>query len=351
MTQQYYIHIGTPKTGSTSIQGFMDVNRDVLKRDGVYYPQMGKASHNQLFFAKKGYRRLGLNEQRRAWKKLIASARKSRAPKVVVSAEVLVQCDSPEVAQIRDLFAGEDVSIICYMRRQDLFLNSRYLQLLKSGNVSLSLDEFLADARYSPKPLDMIRHWAQCFGDEKLLVVPFERSSLQPSLVQNFLNCIDLPMKSDYKMTPSKNISPSPEIISMLVELARWEREGGITAAERKSVLSAFSSTNYRESGGKKQKVTLLTPEQQRTLIAVCQSDYEEIARRFLGRADGIMFNDPVMIDESGGGLPPVSPLGTFVMLNAIEMAKRFDRLEKKFFHKKILRGCKKLAMALRGDN
>ncbi|HHY1340405.1 TPA: hypothetical protein ACV09T_001846, partial [Campylobacter jejuni] len=33
-----YIHIGTPKTGTTSIQKFLTLNREILKQNGYYYP-------------------------------------------------------------------------------------------------------------------------------------------------------------------------------------------------------------------------------------------------------------------------------------------------------------------------
>ncbi|EPS8491152.1 hypothetical protein ACVH8G_001789 [Campylobacter jejuni] len=33
-----YIHIGTPKTGTTSIQKFLTLNREILKANGYYYP-------------------------------------------------------------------------------------------------------------------------------------------------------------------------------------------------------------------------------------------------------------------------------------------------------------------------
>ena len=35
-----YIHIGTPKTGTTSIQNFCGLNREKLKEQGVLYPIM-----------------------------------------------------------------------------------------------------------------------------------------------------------------------------------------------------------------------------------------------------------------------------------------------------------------------
>src|SRR5262249_3476238 len=38
-----YLHIGTHKTGTTSIQVALDGARDALKRRGVLYPQAGRA--------------------------------------------------------------------------------------------------------------------------------------------------------------------------------------------------------------------------------------------------------------------------------------------------------------------
>ncbi|MCR5603573.1 MAG: hypothetical protein K6G27_07720 [Lachnospiraceae bacterium] len=35
-----YLHIGTPKTGTTAIQKFFELNEDVLRRYGISYPLM-----------------------------------------------------------------------------------------------------------------------------------------------------------------------------------------------------------------------------------------------------------------------------------------------------------------------
>ncbi|ECK1948373.1 hypothetical protein FQV93_06695, partial [Campylobacter lari] len=43
-----YVHIGTPKTGTTSIQKFLNDNREALKQIGYYYPVTLSENHWEL---------------------------------------------------------------------------------------------------------------------------------------------------------------------------------------------------------------------------------------------------------------------------------------------------------------
>ena len=43
-----YIHVGTPKTGTSAIQVFFTKNRKLLKEKGVCYPNLGFDFPDQL---------------------------------------------------------------------------------------------------------------------------------------------------------------------------------------------------------------------------------------------------------------------------------------------------------------
>lgn len=36
-----YLHIGTPKTGTTALQNFLPANEEVLEQHGICYPDFG----------------------------------------------------------------------------------------------------------------------------------------------------------------------------------------------------------------------------------------------------------------------------------------------------------------------
>ena len=49
MGMELYLHIGTEKTGTTTIQSFLAANRDLLKRNRILYPRApGEQNHRAL---------------------------------------------------------------------------------------------------------------------------------------------------------------------------------------------------------------------------------------------------------------------------------------------------------------
>lgn len=85
------------------------------------------------------------------------------------------------------------------------------------------------------------------------------------------------------------------------------------------------------------------TPEQQVAILDKHAEEYQEIAARF-GEGDGTLYNDPVVIDESGGNL---SLSGEAVLLVASALhkhnLKQNARIEQKLIHKKITKTWQKL--------
>ncbi|WP_243547212.1 hypothetical protein [Pseudodesulfovibrio tunisiensis] len=92
MKKQVYIHIGMPKTGSTSIQHYIYLNREKMARRGVFYDvgERQKESHAHLISeSNNGFLEIaGLGCQEAAWKRLLKKANHSNCEKIVVSSEL-----------------------------------------------------------------------------------------------------------------------------------------------------------------------------------------------------------------------------------------------------------------------
>ncbi|EAM0837733.1 hypothetical protein D4A63_09900, partial [Campylobacter coli] len=75
-----YVHIGTPKTGTTTIQNFL-FNQDKIKKYGFYYPKnfISKQQHWPLMTAVK--------TQKINLKLLLAEIKGSKCEKVIFSSE------------------------------------------------------------------------------------------------------------------------------------------------------------------------------------------------------------------------------------------------------------------------
>ena len=192
-----FLHIGIPKTATTSIQGSFTLNRDRLLEQGVLYPtSMGRHDGHSLL-----HRPLvaGLEPESVPWlafmtsdfhdRQLLARLRAeiagTGACKIVMSAECLTFMRDP--ARLRAALEPYPVRILVHLRRQDSILDSLYNQVVKSRLYAESFDSFLLNGtsdpdrpeRYAPDLsfcdyAALLARWAAAFGKENVLVSVYE---------------------------------------------------------------------------------------------------------------------------------------------------------------------------------
>jgi hypothetical protein len=193
-----YLHIGTEKTGTTSVQKFFRANRDLLAENGVLYPQApGRQNHTGLAVAaqtpaKKGPLRKSLGVKNEAdarqfrvdlMEKLAAEFAARPYRLAVMSGEHCSSrlLDDDEVAWLREklLRFADNIKIIVYVRRQDDYLLSTYSTSVKSGTQNrLAIPgERIVQNRYDH--WNMLERWRRVFGRENIICRKFERASLK----------------------------------------------------------------------------------------------------------------------------------------------------------------------------
>lgn len=193
------VHIGTTKTGSTSIQAFMCANRAALAKHGICYPEtLGPQDHH---WATVSSLSMGQSQDLMLWcnvkseKQLVAFRKKtqanylrelrSRPRHVVISSEHLQsRCILPEnVSRFRDLFCRdfEQIRVVVYVRPQLDQIVSLYSTLLKNGYAH-PLQRFIKSrARATFLPYfdlqALIKRWSDVFGAENVIVRPYKAVS------------------------------------------------------------------------------------------------------------------------------------------------------------------------------
>jgi hypothetical protein len=210
---QVHIHIGAPKTGSTSIQTFLAANRATLAARGILYPVgLGPLSHVNcaVYIHEKvtGYVRTKAPEigtaadldsfratQRRLLREEIAGC---NAGTLIVSAESLF----PHVSEARQvtsllplLGAGAgDVQVLAYLRRPDLFAAAVHAEGVRMGaahGVERELrGERLATLLDYPARL---RPWIEALGADRVTLKAYETERLEGGdVVTDFCTVIGL---------------------------------------------------------------------------------------------------------------------------------------------------------------
>ena len=146
------LHIGTHKTGTTTIQDCFWKNAPLLERSGIIYPRLSYrfAGHHGLiaeqvslpaqYFLKEG----GFDTLRK-----IARLYERHDTTVFLSSEEFSRADltkSVNFRAVRDCFAGFDrVSVLCFLRPQWRFLQSIYLEISRTRNPR-RLPDFVQEA-------------------------------------------------------------------------------------------------------------------------------------------------------------------------------------------------------------
>ncbi|MDS9468575.1 hypothetical protein RGQ15_13480 [Paracoccus sp. MBLB3053] len=225
MVDRIWIHIGAEKTGTTTIQKCLKLNRSKLADRGVLFPRsVGEFNHIALaayamndgrgieeLRIQSGVRNISeIPEFRDNLKaSLIAETEASGCHTVVMSNE---HCSSrlksiEEIERLRDLCLSicSDIRIILYIRNPVDFFASWYSTAIASGNTfdfpNPVPDHLLRAADW----LAMARDWARVFGTHSVSVRRMDKSKLvDGDLLKDFFHTISLP-EFEFDVPPRTN--------------------------------------------------------------------------------------------------------------------------------------------------
>lgn len=131
------LHVGTHKTGTTTIQDTFALNRQFLAEEGLIFPQIGheNGQHGLVMDWIQLPEKYHLEtSSEHAWLKLARDHAHSDRT-VLISTEELSRANpSVDLRKLRDLISAfDEIKVVCCLRNQVSFLQSIYLQVVKSG--------------------------------------------------------------------------------------------------------------------------------------------------------------------------------------------------------------------------
>ena len=209
------VHIGTEKTGTTSIQRYLYQNRTKLKGAGFHFLQCAGKKNNQAlpaycldeyrpddYFRDRGIQTL---EQRREFKRLFIKSFDSEirglpdhVTTVIMSSEhfhsrIRTEAELDNLSKLLTPYFDE-IKIVCYLREQLTTCKSYYSTHLKSGGTD-SFSEFLERCRPENTYFnyqEMLANWERGFGFYCLDVSLFlQEQFLHGDLLDDFTAKID----------------------------------------------------------------------------------------------------------------------------------------------------------------
>ena len=228
------IHIGPPKTGSTSIQTTMADRRGELRELGTVYPGKGVRAKFSGW-AVMGARPRGMREPRMAeWDKLVNEVNRSGL-RAVVSSEAFARADDDAVGRIVASFGADRIHVVAIGRRLDKTLPSLYQEKVKkylAKTYEEWLDEILAgddldSIRESFPPgqrLDaIVERWSRHIDPQRfhLICAPEGDRAMAP---RSFERLLDLP---EGFLEPGESLNESLDrtSVEMLRQLNEHKRQ------------------------------------------------------------------------------------------------------------------------------
>ncbi|HEX2552430.1 MAG TPA: hypothetical protein VHL98_01930 [Microvirga sp.] len=281
---QIILHIGQPKTASTTIQFYCDRNRRPLAAQGVLYPtSLGeKKSFIATFLNRRG-RRAGMFGSPET---VVAGLRAEFSrpfEKALLSDETIYRCRKENKQKIKDLFGEYATSwrILCYVRRPDEHIVSSYQQTIRNAtNFNGSFEEFYAKRmnddyyRYNHQ----MERWAEIFGADSLEVRVFHRKTLQGGPVEDFIRWIGLDPAT---LPPDIEEAANESVDRVGTEILRFLNA---CEAERRDALRGYDLEDLRRAlrGLSSDDRLRLDTERARRLQERFRKDHERLAARYL---------------------------------------------------------------------
>lgn len=210
-----WLHIGTQKTGTTSLQHYLAANRERLLERGFLYPSSpGGVNHVGMTAYSRDEAKIDLIRKRcgiessadvnayrrRLSRELNDEIENCRPAAVILSNEHLSARvrSSVEIRRVEELCRSfaERVTIVVYLRNQIDYLVSWYNTLVKAGN-SKSFDGL--GVRRIERQVDyarMLAPWARVFGVENMQARRFESQDMKGGdIVEDFASIVGLETK------------------------------------------------------------------------------------------------------------------------------------------------------------
>ena len=223
-----FLHIGVPKTGSSTIQKGLYHNQKRLRRNGFLYPRSGLigTNHKNIFF------QLTSMEDHRAkytpgagnLEELAKEISETRFNKIMISAEHFALFNSSQIKTLQNALNPFLTKVIVYLRRQDQVIQSGWSQNAKRLVTKKSLDQNIDEEISTNKSVYhydyLLKKWAKAFGKENLILRIFEPDNLSGHIFHDFLKTCGIESPDKFPIPISTNVSPGYRTLGLIQEIS-----------------------------------------------------------------------------------------------------------------------------------
>lgn len=295
------LHIGLGKCGTSSLQSFLALNSGALSNLGMYYPEIESVEN-----AKEGHITSGngnllacslLNETHffyhegyhEKMENLKGMLRLREENTVILSSEMFSVLNSDQASDFVNQLNlwGFEVTVICYIRRQDEIALASYVQGLIAGHSSTahSFEEEVWRISKTFRYSVLLEPWINLPKGNRFIVRPFDKDRLiKGDVVSDFLSILEIEEADNDFIWPEK-INVSLNAVSSY--LLYHARKNGF---EDDVVQRLVDFSRNSEWGSTHAAITLVTEKYRQRIMNSLEEDNAEVARSVLESSDGALF-------------------------------------------------------------
>jgi len=292
--KELIIHAGMPKNGSSALQVMFANNYDALKELSIDYFKIGDFDAGLTGAITSGngslLSRSLLGEKHEVYlddpeqihlKSLISSIKNSDSDIGIVSSEFFTNIPLTSVELLKDTCQklGVVVKYFYYIRRQDQFLMSGYMQRVKRHHYTEYPEEFIKNTYKNTGFLNYYsfsKGLANVLGKENVIVRNFDKCKKHPKgLAVDFIESLGCKVDGFSIENKVVNISPTPIEIKTLLVLNKYKPKVSLTdGIVQDSVLYGRGKLSAHHS--------ILKPEVCQEVLSYFQSQNERLNNEFL---------------------------------------------------------------------
>ena len=298
MVEEVWLHIGIPKSGTSSLQSYLTKQREALSEQGLAYlvtPE--RASVNELAIA--------LNRGRPSLEDLASGLNREieeRPEKTAfLSSEMLYGAAPERLFELMPALADRPLNVLVYLSRQDRYIQSRYIQRLKNARFFGSIEDFVA--KFEGSGSDFAHHlapWADAGGQVRLIPRIFERQRLVGGdVVADALAQIGLPAPAQDDAPEVVNVSPGLH----RVQLLQAAHKAGIDQPRR---LQRVLSNKFPQDPS--DRAPIFTRAEARAFLDQYSDGNEALRQRYFPDQDALFDTSDLEAEDRDAGIPPFTP-------------------------------------------
>ncbi len=267
-----FLHIGTEKTGTTTLQRFFSINKDALLDLDYYFPNEKGNNHTFLTtYAAENFDKVkdlliyqnidqstsqeDFRLEIEGYLLKIVSNKKIKAKTLILTNE---HCSSKlktkhEINLLKKLFdkVGLNTKVVIYLRRQDEYLISLYSTYIKTGGTE-NLLSFINhnNKTYRFYYYQMLQLWADVFGKSNIIIKIFEKEELiNGNIIHDFLHTIDIVDFQGLEIPTDRNKSMDAKSLEFLrnLNLEMPHFIGNEVNDEREAIIKLLTQLSFEE--------------------------------------------------------------------------------------------------------